>query len=54
MRSAERAIVNYMQLMFPWFAQNPLSVAALLFGGALLAVLLYTFVCDYRMLTKRG
>lgn len=46
--------MNYTQIMFDWFAQNPLSTAALFFGGAMIAVTLYTYVYDYRMLIHRG
>lgn len=42
------------QMMFPWFTHNPMSAAAILFGGAMVAVLLYTYVYDHRMLTDRG
>lgn len=52
--AAERAIVNYTQTMVPWFTHNSLSAAAILFGGAMIAVLLYTYVYDYRKLTERG
>jgi hypothetical protein len=52
--AAERAIVHDAQMMFPWFTHNPMSAAAILFGGAMVAVLLYTYVYDYRMLTDRG
>lgn len=47
--AAEREIVNYTQMLFPWFTHSPLSAAAILFGGAMVAVLLYTYVYDYRM-----
>jgi len=51
--TAERTIVNYTQMVFPWLTHNPLSAAAILFGGATVVVLLYTYVYDYRMLTHR-
>ncbi len=52
--AAERAIVHDAQMMFPWLTHNPMSAVAILFGGAMVAVLLYTYVYDYRMLTDRG
>lgn len=52
--TAERAIVNDTQMIFPWFTHDPLSAAAILFGGVMVAVLLYTYVYDYKMLTHRG
>lgn len=52
--AAERAIVHYTQMVFHWLVQNPLSAAAVFFGGAMIAVMLYTYVHDYRMLTNRG
>jgi hypothetical protein len=39
-------------MIFHWLAQNPLSAAAVFFGGAIVAVVLYTYVHDYKMLTQ--
>ena len=51
--SAERTIVNYTETMFHWFAQNPFTATAVFFGGAIVAVMLYTYVFDYRMLNHQ-
>jgi hypothetical protein len=50
----ESIIVNNMTSMFHWFTQHPLSAAAVLFGGATLAVALFTYVHDYKMLIREG
>ncbi len=42
------------QMVLSWITHNPLSAAAILFGGVMAAVLLYTCAHDYRMLTHRG
>ncbi len=41
------------ETMYLWLIYNPLTAAALFFGGAALAVILYTFVHDYHMLGNR-
>jgi hypothetical protein len=33
--------------LFHWFTQNPFTAASLLFGGAIAAVVFYTYVYDY-------
>ena len=45
--------MNYIQALFHWFTQNPLSAAAVFFGAAIVAVTLYTLVYDYRLLTDQ-
>lgn len=40
--------------MFHWFTQHPLSSAAVFFGGTILAVALYTYVHDYKILMNEG
>ena len=45
--------MNYTQTFLHWFTQNPLSAAAFIFGGGIVAVTLYTFVYDYTRLTHR-
>ena len=45
--------MNDAQMIIPWITHNPLSASAILFGGAIGAVLLYTYVYDYGMLTHR-
>ena len=45
--------MDYTQTMFHWFTQNPLTAAAVFFGGAIVAVTLCTYVYDYKMLTNR-
>jgi hypothetical protein len=49
--NAERQIVNNIQNIFQWFTQNPLAAAVVFFGGAMVAVVLYTYVYDYKRLT---
>ena len=45
--------MNYAQTMFHWFTQHPYTAASVIFGGSVVAVALYTYVYDYRMLTKQ-
>jgi hypothetical protein len=40
--------MNSLQTLFQWIAQNPFMSASVLFGGAIVAVTLYTYVHDYR------
>jgi hypothetical protein len=44
--------VNSLETVLPWFSHHPLFSAAFVFGGAALAVVLYTYVRDYKMLTN--
>jgi hypothetical protein len=53
-RTTERIIVNPLVTLLPWFSHHPLSSVAFFFGGAALAVVLYTYIHDYKMLTNRG
>jgi hypothetical protein len=46
-------IMSGVETMYLWLIYNPLTAAALFFGGAALAVILYTFVHDYHMLGNR-
>ena len=46
--------MNNLAITLHWFSLHPLSAAALVFGGASLAVVLYTYVHDYRMLANEG
>ena len=39
--------------MIHWFAQNPLSAASVFFGATMVAVTLYTYLYDYRVLTEQ-
>lgn len=43
-----------MQTFFIWASHNLLTAAAICFGGATLIVMLYTYVHDYVLLTKRN
>ena len=45
--------MSYMQTMVNWFTHNPLSAATVFFGGAIVAVTLYTYVYDYLTLTNQ-
>jgi hypothetical protein len=45
--------VNYTHIMFQWFTQNPFTAASVIFGGAVVAVTLYTYFYDYAALTNR-
>lgn len=49
-----RAMYQIYALVSHWFVQNPFTGASVLFGGAVVAVALYTYVYDYRMLTDRN
>jgi len=42
-----------MQQVLSWLAENRLAAAAFLFGGAAVAVMLYTYFVDYRLLTRQ-
>jgi len=48
-----RDIVNSIQTIYHWVAQYPLTATAVFVGGAIVAVTLYTYVYDYKMLTNR-
>lgn len=48
-----RTMVNYTQSLYHWFAQNPFTATAVFFGGAIVVVMLYTYVYDYRMLNHQ-
>jgi hypothetical protein len=39
--------------MAPWFPDDMLSVSAVLLGGGIIAVMLYTYVHDYAAWFKR-
>jgi hypothetical protein len=41
-----------MQILY-WLANNRLAAAAFFFGGAAVAVMVYTYVVDYRLLTQQ-
>ena len=45
--------MNSIQTFYYWVAQYPFTAAAVFFGGTTLAVTLYTYVYDYKMLTNR-
>jgi hypothetical protein len=47
-------VMHYAQTMFHWMTHNPSAAASVIFGGGILAVALYTYVYDYRLLAKRG
>lgn len=47
-------IVSYTQTLFYWIVENHLLAATIIFGGGMIAVMLYTYVYDYRILAKRG
>lgn len=40
-----------MQHLLSWLAENRLTAAAFFFGGAAVAVMVYTYVVDYRWST---
>lgn len=42
-----------MQQVLYWLVDNRLAAAAFFFGGATVAVMLYTYVVDYRVLTQQ-
>jgi hypothetical protein len=45
--------MNSIQTIFQWFTHNQLAGSAIFFGGAMLAVILYTYLYDYKRLTSR-
>ena len=45
--------MSYVQTMAYWFTHHPLSATAVLFGVAVVAVTLYTYVQDYRLLANQ-
>ncbi len=42
-----------MQHLLYWLVDNRLAAAAFFFGGAAVAVMLYTYLVDYRVLTQQ-
>ena len=46
--------MNYAQTVFDWLKVNPSIAAAIIFGGGILTVVLYTYIYDYRLVVKRG
>jgi hypothetical protein len=42
-----------MQQVLNWLAENRLAAAAFLFGGAAVAVMIYTYFVDYRLLARQ-
>ena len=44
----------YAQTVFDWLKLNPSTTASVIFGGAIVAVVLSTYIYDYRILAKRG
>ena len=46
--------MNSVYTIAHWFIHDPLTGAAWFFGGGTLAVILYTYVHDYNMLTDRN
>ncbi|HEV8540189.1 MAG TPA: hypothetical protein VGQ60_03415 [Nitrospiraceae bacterium] len=45
--------MNSLVIMLLWFSHHPLFSASFFFGGTALAVVLYTYVHDYKMLEKK-
>lgn len=43
-----------MVTLFDWFIQNPLAAAVVVFGGAAIVVILYTYIVDYLMVVNGG
>jgi len=52
--AAERILMYYAQTVFDWLKLNPSTTASVIFGGAIVAVVLSTYIYDYRILAKRG
>ena len=46
--------MSSVQTMVHWFTQYPLWAATAFFSVAIMAVTLYTYVCDYRRLTDES
>jgi hypothetical protein len=46
--------MNDAQIMLQWFMAHPLSGAAVVFGGAMIAVTLYTYFHDYKLFADGG
>jgi hypothetical protein len=47
-----KEIVHNIQALAYWLAANRLAAAACVFGGAAVAVMVYTYVVDYRALAQ--
>jgi hypothetical protein len=45
--------VQNLQQVLHWLAENRLAAAGFLFGGAAVAVMVYTYFVDYRLLTQQ-
>jgi hypothetical protein len=50
---SEKDIVQDVYNVVSWLADNRLTAAALLFGGAAVAVMIYTYLVDYRLLPEQ-
>ena len=48
-----KGLVQNMQQILYWLANNRLAAAAFFFGGAAVAVMVYTYFVDYRLLTQQ-
>ncbi len=46
--------MQYAQTVFDWLKLNPSIAASIIFGGGIVAVVLYTYLYDYRLLVKQG
>ncbi|CAI4033295.1 hypothetical protein DNFV4_03731 [Nitrospira tepida] len=46
--------MNDVPIMLQWFMTHPLSGAAVVFGGAMVAVTVYTYLHDYKMFADGG
>ncbi len=44
--------MNQAQGLFHWLVQYPFTTAAVMLGGAVIALVLYTYIHDYRMLIR--
>ena len=42
-----------LQHLLSWLAENRLAAATFIFSGAAVAVMVYTYVVDYRSLTQQ-
>jgi hypothetical protein len=45
--------VQNIQNLVYWLVDNRLAAAAFFFGGAAVAVMIYTYLVDYRMLAQQ-
>ncbi len=50
----ERIFVNDPHMLYQWLIQHPFAILGCAFGGAVIAVTVYSYFHDYRLLRGEG